>query len=270
MREGVAAPAGGANVTVTTDQEIERPATAAPTRPRPQLWRLNVLGPVELCYDGRVVEVSGPTRTLLAMLARNPGTEIGTPDIVAGMWGSEPPPDAEKEVASHVSRLRKALTVVAPDEQPTTIVVTLPHGYILAIAPSNADTLAFERSVGDGRRALAVGQPELALSRLDAGLALWRGPAFADFGDHAIVRAEAARLEELRLAAIESRVDALLALAAPGVPDGLLDELRGLTARHWHRERFWAQLMIVLARTGRRAEALAAFREATDRLAGGL
>jgi len=59
MREGVAAPAGGANVTVTTDQEIERPTTAAPTRPRPQLWRLNVLGPVELCYDGRVVEVPG-------------------------------------------------------------------------------------------------------------------------------------------------------------------------------------------------------------------
>ena len=268
----MAAPAGGANMPVTTepvttDHETERPAPAAATRPRPQLWRLNVLGPVELCYDGRVVEVSGPTRTLLAMLARNPGAEIGTPDIIAGMWGSEPPEDAEKEVASHVSRLRKALTVVAPDEQPTTIVVTMPQGYILDITPSNADTLAFERSVTDGRRALSVGQPALALTRLDAGLALWRGPAFADFGDHAIVRTEAARLEDLRLAAVESRVDALLALAAPAVPDGLVEELRTLAGQYWHRERFWAQLMIVLARTGRRAEALAAFREAADRLA---
>jgi DNA-binding SARP family transcriptional activator len=270
MREGVAAPAGGANVTVTTDQEIERPTTAAATRPRPQLWRLNVLGPVELCYDGRVVDVSGPTRTLLAMLARNPGTEIETADIVAGLWGSEVPEDAEKEVASHVSRLRKALTVVAPDEQPTTIVVTMPHGYILDITPSNADTLAFERSVTDGRRALSVGQPALALSRLDAGLALWRGPAFADFGDHAIVRSEASRLEDLRLAAVESRVDAVLALSAPGVPDGLVEELRTLTGQYWHRERFWAQLMIALARTGRRGDALAVFREASDKLADGL
>ena len=62
-------------------------------------WRLNVLGPVELCYDGRPVEVSGPTRTLLALLARTPGEETSTASVVAGMWGSAPPEDSEKEVA---------------------------------------------------------------------------------------------------------------------------------------------------------------------------
>jgi DNA-binding winged helix-turn-helix (wHTH) protein len=180
-------------------------------------WRLNVLGQVELCYDGQPVQVTGATRTLLAMLARNPGEEISTASIVAGMWGSAPPEDAEKEVASHVSKLRRALTVVAPQASPTGVVVTLPQGYILAIQPSNADTLAFERLLADGRRALQVGQAGLAIARLDAALALWRGPAYADFGDHAIVRTEAARLEELRLAAVAAVAQARLAAAAPGV-----------------------------------------------------
>jgi len=198
-------------------------------------WRLNVLGPVELTYDGTPVEVSGPTRTLLALLARSPCEEIGTASLVAGLWGSEPPEDSEKEVASHVSRLRKALTVVAPNVDPTSVVVTMPTGYILAIQPSNADILAFERLAADGRRAISVGQPRLALASLDAALALWRGNAYEDFGEHAFARAEANRLEELRLAAIESRVDARLALAAPGAPPELVAELQALVADHWHR-----------------------------------
>ena len=233
-------------------------------------WRLNVLGPVELIYDGTPVEVSGPTRTLLALLARTPGEEIGTPSLVAGLWGSEPPEDSEKEVASHVSRLRKALTVVAPNMDPTSVVVTMPTGYILAIQPSNADILAFERLAADGRRAISVGQPRLALASLDAALALWRGNAYEDFGEHAFARAEANRLEELRLAAIESRVDARLALAAPGVPAELVAELQALVADHWHRERLWGQLMTALFRLGRRSDALATHRRAQEMLAEGL
>src|SRR5258706_15279972 len=187
-------------------------------------WRLNVLGPVELCYDGRPVEVTGVTRTLLALLARTPGEEINTATIVAGMWGSEPPEDSEKEVASHISRLRRALTVVAPDVDPTSVVVTMPSGYILAVEPSNADILAFERLAADGKRALAVGQPALAVARLDAALALWRGPAYADFDEHSFVTAEAARLEDPRLAVIESTMDARLAVTAPSAPPELLTE----------------------------------------------
>ena len=230
-------------------------------------WRLNVLGPVELCYDGNPVEVTGTTRTLLALLARTPCEEVSTATIIAGMWGSAPPDDSEKEVASCVSRLRKALTVVAPNVDPTGVVVTLSSGYILAIQPSNADILAFERLLADGRRAISVGQPALALHQLDAALGLWRGNAYQDYGEIAFARAEADRLEDLRLAAVESRVDARLAISAPNVPPHLMTELQQLVSEHWHRERLWGQLMTVLVRLGRRADALAIHRRAQEQLA---
>ena len=174
--EGVACPdpwGTHAAMTTTENRPVVRTAVDG-------AWRLNVLGPVELCYDDNPVEVTGPTRTLLALLARTPCEEVSTATIIAGMWGSAPPDDSEKEVASCVSRLRKALTVVAPSVDPTSVVVTLPAGYILAIQPSNADILAFESLLADGRRAIAVGQPSLALHQLDAALRLWRGKAYQD------------------------------------------------------------------------------------------
>jgi DNA-binding SARP family transcriptional activator len=137
----------------------------------------------------------------------------------------------------------------------------------LSIGPASVDAETFERLLGDGRRALAVGQPALALVRLESALSLWRGSAYEDFGDQAFTRQEADRLAELRLAAVESRVDAMLAIAAPAAPAGLLDELTELVAAHWHRERLWAQLMTVLYRLGRRGDALAAYRQAELRLA---
>src|SRR6185369_13833908 len=132
----------------------------------------------------------------LALLARTPCEEVDTASIVAALWGSAVPEDAENQVASAVSRLRKALTVVAPNVDPTSVVVTLPAGYILAIQPSNADILIFERLLADGRRALSVGQPALALRQFDAALRMWRGGAYEDFGELGFARAEAARLDD--------------------------------------------------------------------------
>ena len=238
-----------------------------------------MLGPVELCYDGVPVEVSGTTRTLLALLARTPCEEVSTATIVAVLWGSQPPEDCESQVASMVARLRKALTAVAPNVDPTSVVVTLPTGYLLAIHPSNVDILSFERLLADARRAIAVGQPALALRQVDAALQLWRGTAYEGFVEPdgsvngelddqlSFLRTEAKRLEDLRLAAIECRVDALLALHAPGVPPNLLPELQALTAEYWHRERLWGQLMTVLVRLGRRSDALAVHRRAVEQLA---
>src|SRR5690606_17606950 len=122
-------------------------------------------------------------------------------------------------------------------------------------------------------------QPALALRQLDAALQLWRGTAYEGFvepdgsvtselGDQlSFLRTEAKRLEDLRLSAIEYRVDALLALHAPGVPPTLLSELQALTAEYWHRERLWGQLMTVLVRLGRRSDALAVHRRAVEQLA---
>jgi DNA-binding SARP family transcriptional activator len=231
-----------------------------------QAWRLNVLGPVELCYESSPVAVTGIARDLLALLARTPGQEVSTTGVIASLWGGRPPDDAQNIVASQVSRLRKALTAVAPDVDPTSVVVATPVGYILHIGVSNVDAEAFELLLADGRRALAVGQPALAVGRLDAALKLWRGAAYADFGDQPFTRVEAQRLEELRLAAIESRVEARLALAAPGVPAELIGEVQGLLLEHWHRERLWVHLMTALYRRGRRSDALSALRRAERRL----
>ncbi|MGE5829581.1 MAG: BTAD domain-containing putative transcriptional regulator, partial [Micromonosporaceae bacterium] len=123
--------------------------------------------------------------------------------------------------------------------------------------------------LAEGQRALAVSQPVLAVDRLTAALDLWRGNTQADLGSQPYVRAEAARLGQLRVTAIESRMEAQLAIAAPSVPAGLADELRRQVEEHPHRERLWGLLMTVLHRLGRRADALAVYQEACDRLAAG-
>ena len=231
------------------------------------VWRLNVLGSLELLGAGRRVEVSGPVRTLLALLARNPGEVVGTAQLIADMWGGQPPEAAETTLASYAARLRKAIDHTVAGAASDEVVASQPDGYLLAIGESNVDFCDFERLLGEGRRALSVGQPLLAVARLDEALRLWRGNAYADVGDHAFSRAEASRLGELRLAAVESRVDAQLATAAPNVPAGLVAELEALVAEHPHRERLWVQLMTALYRLGRRGDAIAAFRQARIRLA---
>jgi DNA-binding SARP family transcriptional activator len=253
-----AAPVGSA-------KEAVENAAAAATNARADAWRLNVLGPVELCYEGSLVDVSGLARSLLAVLARTPGAEVPTTSIIDNLWGSAPPADAENAVAQTVSRLRKALTVAAPDVDPTSVLYTMPTGYILHVGTSNVDAELFDRLVAEGRRALMVGQPGLAITRLGAALQLWRGAAYADYLDQPATRDEARRLEDLRLAALEALIESRLAVAAPGVPDGLLDELHGLLQEYWHRERLWVHLMTALFRLGRRGEALAACREAGAR-----
>ncbi len=249
------APAGNATGVAVTDANA---------------WRLSVLGPITLSYAGRPADIAGSERTLLAILSRTPGEEVSTTSIIAGMWGSSPPDAAEKTVASHIARLRKALTVVAPDVDPTGVVVTMPSGYILALPPSNVDITLFERLVADGQRALAVGQPALAFARLDEAVGLWRGDAFADLADRTFARAESARLEDLWLAAIEFRVEAQLAVMAPSASEELVAEAQALVAEHWHREKLWSLLMTALFRLDRRADAIAAFREARGRLEEGL
>jgi len=254
-------------MTTTADDAAPAGVAATPANAGGEGWRLSVLGPVQLSYSGRVVDVAGTERTLLALLSRVPGEEISTATIVAGMWGSAPPQDAEKTVASHVARLRKALTAVAPDVDPTSVIVTMPAGYVLTLAPSHVDISLFERLAVDGRRALEVGQPALAVARLQAAQALWRGAPFADLAQQTFARAEAARLEDLRLAAIEFRVDAQLALTAPSASPAVVAELQALVTEHWHRERLSGLLMTALFRLGRRGDALAAFRQARTRLA---
>jgi DNA-binding SARP family transcriptional activator len=158
-------------------------------------WRLNVLGPVELCLDGRPVAVTGPARTLLAILARAPGQWVSVEAAIAAFWGDSPPEAAEKRIAEHAARLAKALSPTGDDT--ASILAIEPTGLRLGIDHSNVDLTQFERLTAEGRRALSLGQPALAVARLDAGLQLWRGDAYAGLTE-SFARAEASRLAEQR------------------------------------------------------------------------
>jgi WD40 repeat protein/DNA-binding SARP family transcriptional activator len=225
---------------------------------------VRVLGPVEIDYDGRRVEVLGVARAVLALLTRSAGQVVSVESIVDGLWGSRPPAGAERAVASYVSRLRKALAKAAVDAAP--VVLTRVPGYVLAVDPADVDLTEFESRVAEGRRAAAIGQPARAAVRLRHALALWRGDAYADVAEAAFAPVEARRLAELRLAAIELRVEAELAAAAPVAPPTLASELRLLITEHPHRERLWTYLITSLYRQGQQADALATYQLARERL----
>jgi len=158
---------------------------------------------------------------------------------------------------SSLSELRKALRAAGEPGR----LVTRPPGYLLRVLPGELDMQRFEQLAADGNAALAAGDAATAAERLDLALGLWRGPALADFDMVPSARAQAGRLEEQRLAALESRADALLAC---GRPRDLIAELETLTAAHPLRERFWSQRMLALYRAGRQADALRAYQELRD------
>ncbi|MFD5825639.1 BTAD domain-containing putative transcriptional regulator [Lentzea sp. NPDC060358] len=212
--------------------------------------QFRVLGPFEVRVQDEVLDLGGPRiRTLLAVLTANAGrvTSVGT--MVEALWGPQSPPDAHRTVRSYVSRLRRALAV-------DRLIVTHPAGYVLRLDPHVVDARRFERLVEAGRDALSAGRAANAAEQLSVALTLWRGEAYGEFAATPVLRAEAARLEGLRLGAVEDRVDAELATGA-GVT--LVEELSALTDRHPGRERLWGQLMTALYRAGRQAEALDAF-----------
>jgi DNA-binding SARP family transcriptional activator/tetratricopeptide (TPR) repeat protein len=196
-----------------------------------------VLGPLEVLDRARSLQLGGAKqRALLALLVLNANRVVSRDRLVDALWGEDPPETAVTTVQVYVSRLRKVLG-------PKTLVTRTP-GYLLHVAPGCLDLDQFERL-------RAAGRPGQAL-------ALWRGPPLAEFTEP-FARTEAARLEDLRLAALEERIELDLAQAKHA---DLIGELQGLIAEHPHRERLRGQLMLALYRSGRQTEALEAFRDA--------
>jgi DNA-binding SARP family transcriptional activator len=225
-----------------------------------KLWAVDfrILGPVEVRAQGRPLPVAGGRqRALLALLLLRAGEPVSRDRLIAGLWGERPPAGAVKTVQAVVSRLRRALGGEASR------LVTGAAGYRLRVEPDELDLARFERLCEDGRRALAAGRPGRAAARLRAALEEWRGPALADVAFEPFAPPEVARLEELRAAAVEDRVEADLALGR-GVE--LVAELEVLVAREPLRERLHAQLMLALYRAGRQGEALDAYRDAVRTL----
>ncbi|RAO55758.1 Transcriptional regulatory protein EmbR [Micromonospora saelicesensis] len=222
--------------------------------------RFRILGPTQVVLaDGREVPVGGPRlRALLALLLLDAGRVVSAERLIDGLYGEHPPRGAANALQSQVSRLRQAL----PTEYDP--VEFHPAGYRLAVDPDDVDAYRFERLAEAGRRALADGDWHRAATVLREALELWRGPALADAIGAAGAPAQAARLDELRLAALEDRVEADLAL---GAQSALIAELRELVVAHPLRERSRGQLMRALAALGRPAEALAEFEDARHTLA---
>jgi DNA-binding SARP family transcriptional activator len=217
-----------------------------------------ILGPVEVRAEGRPLVVAGARqRALLAVLLLRAGEPVSRDRVIADLWGERPPDGAVKSVQAVVSRLRRALGGEA------TRLVTSAAGYRLRVEPEELDVWRFERLCEDGRRALAAGRPQRAAARLRAALEEWRGPALADVAFEPFAPPEIARLEDLRAAAVEDRVEADLAM---GRGAELVGELEGLVAREPLRERLRGQLMLALYRAGRQGEALDAYREAVRTL----
>ena len=175
--------------------------------------------------------------------------------LVRELWGEQPPVGAQHSPDVYVSRLRKSLDAAADGS----VVMTRPGAYSLRLAEGQLDARRFEQLVGQGRAALAANAPGQAAEKLRSALELWRGQALADLVNGHGPWIEAARLEELRLCAIEDRIDSDLAL---GRHADVASELAALAAVHPLRERLHGQLMIALYRSGRQAEALEAYQAA--------
>src|SRR5215468_11227520 len=217
-----------------------------------------VLGPLEVVRCGRAVPLGGPRqRAVLALLLVEANRVVSMDRLGEDVWGGDPPDGWVISVQTYVFRLRQALEPGRARGDAGGVLVTSGRGYLLRAGREQVDAAVFEDRFTAGRAALDAGRHAEAAETLRAALGLWRGPVLADLADYAFTRPVAARLEELRLAGLEARIDADLAL---GRHDQLTGELEHLAGERPLRERLHSQLMLALYRCGRQAEALAAYR----------
>ena len=221
-----------------------------------------ILGPLEVLDEERRVAVRGAKqKALLALLVIHTNETLSTERLIDELWGERPPATAAKTVQVHISRLRRALE--RPGAGDGDLVVTRKHGYELRVNSESVDSLRFARLIAEARGELAAGRFERVTSLLEAAMSLWRGPPLAEFASERFAQAESARLDELRVGALEELVEAKLAL---GGHAEVVGELGALIAEHPYRERLRSQLMLALYRCDRQAEALQAYQDARRKL----
>jgi DNA-binding SARP family transcriptional activator/class 3 adenylate cyclase len=220
-----------------------------------------ILGPLEALEGGAPVSLGGSKRrAVLALLLLHANETLSTDRLIEELWAERPPAAAAKSVQVHISRLRRALAGGAGAGD---ILVTREHGYQLLVDTERIDARRFERLLADGRAALAAGDPEAALAGLELALSLWRGQPFADLAYEPFVQGEAARLEDLRVAAVEQLAEAKLTV---GRHEEVIGQLERLIDDYPYREGLRAQLMLALYRADRQADALQVYQEARKTL----
>jgi DNA-binding SARP family transcriptional activator len=212
------------------------------------MLEVRILGPLEVWDGKKPLQLGGQRqRAVLALLAVHAGEVVPSERLITHLWGESPPPTAPTALQNAVSQLRKALGAEA--------VETRPPGYSLGAGRDAVDSHRFESLLREARKA----EPAQRVDLIRQALELWKGPALSDFPYESFAQNEAARLEELRLTAVEERIEAELEL---GGATGLVGELEAFVRENPLRERSRGQLMLALYRSGRQAEALQAYQEA--------
>jgi len=211
-----------------------------------------VLGPLEVRADSRPLPLGAPKqRAVLGVLLLRRNELVPTATLVDEIWGERPPASIAKTVQGYVWRLRRALGEAA--------IETRPRGYLLRVERGALDSDRFEELRERGRALLDEGAAVEAAAALREALGLWRGPPLADFAYEPFARNEIGRLADLRLVALEQRLEADLAL---GRHAEVVPELEALVREHPLRETLRRLLMLALYRSGRQADALAAYQDA--------
>ena len=212
---------------------------------------LRILGPVEVWQGEQRLALGGPRQlALLAFLLLHPNRAVSRDALIDALWGPARS-DADNRLQMAIARLRKALEPINGDAGAR--LQTVKGGYLLTIAPGELDADAFHAAVHAGSRALEARAPEQATKLLTDALEMWRGPPLAEVAFDDFAQPEIRRLEELRIRALECRVDAQLAL---GRHAEVIGELESLLIEAPTREHTAGQLMLALYRCGRQADAL--------------
>ncbi len=219
--------------------------------------RVSLLGPLRVDDEpGAIVLGAAKERSLLAALALSPGTVVSTESLIRALWGDLPPTAARKTLQTYVWNLRHALGAE--------LITTEAPGYVLRVRRDDVDVVRFRSLVREGGAAARDGDTPGAQRRLREAVTLWRGEPFGGVASHTSLAAEAVRLTEEYLSAVEALVAADL---AGGRHAELVGELEVLVSEHPFRERLWGHLMVALYRCGRQADALAAYQRARELLA---
>ncbi len=218
-----------------------------------------ILGPLEVHRGAETLTIgAAKQRALLAILLLHANEVVSSDRLIDDMWGTQPPDTVANALQVYVAQLRKVLEPERPKGAPNELLLTRPGGYQLSVGSGQLDAESFERLFGEGSRARANADLALAARLLHEALALWHGPALADFTYEPFAQPEIARLDALRLAALEERIDVDLARGNHFV----VGELEALIREHPLRETLRGQLMLALYRAGRQAEALEAYQDA--------
>jgi predicted ATPase/DNA-binding SARP family transcriptional activator len=223
-----------------------------------------ILGPLEVWDRDRSLPLGGAKqRALLAILLTHANQVVAADRLIDLIWPDEPPDTANHSLQVYVSQLRKVLEPEHQAGAPYSLLISRPPGYLARITTENLDLGRFQRLISEGKQSMAEGAHDVASTKFREALGLWRGPALADFASHAFALSEIGRLSEMRLCALEDRIDAELAL---GRHADLVGEVEALVGEHPLRERLRGQMMLALYRSGRQAEASAVYQQTRELL----